>query len=306
MGKLNQTLVDDTKRPFQDILITHTVVLNDPFPDLDGVIIPPSPPPPDSVFDTKYVAADEETDETKGKSIEELEELLATKEAEARATILEIVGDLPSADMAPPENVLFVCKLNPVTTSEDLEVIFSRFGKVNCAEVIRDYVTGNSLQYAFVEFADKQHCEDAYFKMDNVLIDERRIHVDFSQSVSKYKWRGKGRGVEQYDSKGRVVPLETRTPSGTAITRKPVKIDNSKSSDPLYKLAQERKKMEEDKMRRKEEKERKRNRKSESSESADGDREKMIKLLKKQLKKKKKDKKKKSKKKRSRSSSSSD
>jgi len=30
-----------------------------------------------------------------------------------------------------------------------------------------------------------QDCEEAYFKMDNVLIDERRIKVDFSQSVSK-------------------------------------------------------------------------------------------------------------------------
>lgn len=35
-------------------------------------------------------------------------------------------------------------------------------------------------------------CENAYFKMDNVLIDDRRIHVDFSQSVSKIKWKGKG------------------------------------------------------------------------------------------------------------------
>ena len=28
--------------------------------------------------------------------------------------------------------------------------------------------------------------------MDNVLIDDRRIHVDFSQSVAKVKWKGKG------------------------------------------------------------------------------------------------------------------
>ena len=28
--------------------------------------------------------------------------------------------------------------------------------------------------------------------MDNVLIDERRIHVDFSQSVAKIRWKGKG------------------------------------------------------------------------------------------------------------------
>merc|ERR1712156_723376 len=33
----------------------------------------------------------------------------------------------------------------------------------------------------------------AYFKMDNVLIDDRRIHVDFSQSVSRFRWKGKGR-----------------------------------------------------------------------------------------------------------------
>jgi peptidyl-prolyl cis-trans isomerase-like 4 len=66
-----------------------------------------------------------------GKTMEEVEEMVKEKEAAARATILEIVGDLPDADMAPPENVLFVCKLNPVTTDEDLEIIFSRFGKIN-------------------------------------------------------------------------------------------------------------------------------------------------------------------------------
>ena len=40
------------------------------------------------------------------------------------------VGDIHDVDEAPPENVLFVCKLNPVTTAEDLEIIFSRFGKI--------------------------------------------------------------------------------------------------------------------------------------------------------------------------------
>ncbi len=39
----------------------------------------------------------------------------------------------------------------------------------NC-EVIRDQKTGDSLQYAFVEFYDQPACEQAYFKMDNVLI----------------------------------------------------------------------------------------------------------------------------------------
>uniref|UniRef100_A0A674H672 peptidylprolyl isomerase n=1 Tax=Taeniopygia guttata TaxID=59729 RepID=A0A674H672_TAEGU len=82
------------------------------------------------------------------------------------------------------KNVLFICKLNPVTTGEDLEIIFSRFGPIKSCEVIRDWKTGESLCYAFIEFEKEEDCEKAYFKMDNVLIDDRRIHVDFSHSVT--------------------------------------------------------------------------------------------------------------------------
>jgi peptidyl-prolyl cis-trans isomerase-like 4 len=59
--------------------------------------------------------------------------------------------------------------------------------------VIKDVKTGESLCYAFIEFSEKKSAEDAYFKMENVLIDDRRIHVDFSQSVSKLhlEWIGK-------------------------------------------------------------------------------------------------------------------
>jgi peptidyl-prolyl cis-trans isomerase-like 4 len=70
-------------------------------------------------------------------------------------------------------------------------LIFSRFGKILSCEVIRDKRTGDSLQYAFIEFEDQASCEQAYFKMQGVLIDDHRIHVDFSQSVSKLSdtWR---------------------------------------------------------------------------------------------------------------------
>lgn len=66
-------------------------------------------------------------------------------EAKNRAHVLEILDDLPQADIEPPKNVLFVCKLNPVTQSDDLDVIFSRFGKVLSCEVIRDWKTNDSL-----------------------------------------------------------------------------------------------------------------------------------------------------------------
>ena len=68
-------------------------------------------------------------------------------------------------------------------SDEDLDLIFSRFGKVLSCEVIRDKRTGDSLQYAFIEFEHQRDCEQAYSKMQGVLIDDHRIHVDFSQSV---------------------------------------------------------------------------------------------------------------------------
>jgi peptidyl-prolyl cis-trans isomerase-like 4 len=36
-----------------------------------------------------------------------------------------MLNDLPDADIVPPENVLFVCKLNSITQETDLETIFS-------------------------------------------------------------------------------------------------------------------------------------------------------------------------------------
>jgi peptidyl-prolyl cis-trans isomerase-like 4 len=115
-----------------------------------------------------------------------------------------MMGDLPFAEVKPPENILFVCKLNPVTADEDLELIFGRFGKILSCEVIRDRKTGDSLQYAFIEFEDKASCEAAYFKMQDVLIDDRRIHVDFSQSVSKLSdvWRDNTNNKRRQNASG--------------------------------------------------------------------------------------------------------
>ena len=50
----------------------------------------------------------------------EREKLRREREARAQALTLEIVGDLPYAEVKPPENVLFVCKLNPVTEGQHL------------------------------------------------------------------------------------------------------------------------------------------------------------------------------------------
>ncbi|KAL1921695.1 uncharacterized protein VTP21DRAFT_10337 [Calcarisporiella thermophila] len=185
LDKINATLCDDDGRPFRDLRIKHTVILDDPFPDPPGLVIPDaSPLPTKEMLETVRLAEDEELEE-EGIPEEELEKRRREREAKAQALTLEMVGDLPFAEVKPPENVLFVCKLNPVTREEDLELIFSRFGKIDSCEIIRDKKTGDSLCYGFIEFDRREDCEEAVLRMHNVLIDDRRIHVDFSQSVSK-------------------------------------------------------------------------------------------------------------------------
>ncbi|KAI9817272.1 MAG: Peptidyl-prolyl cis-trans isomerase cyp6 [Pycnora praestabilis] len=188
--RINEAFCDDQGRPLKDIRIRHAVILDDPYNDPPGLIEPDkSPVPSNAQLATVRIADDEELDENADQDA--VEKLRREREARAQALTLEMVGDLPFAEVKPPENVLFVCKLNPVTQDDDLDLIFSRFGKILSCEVIRDKRTGDSLQYAFIEFEDQKDCEQAYFKMQGVLIDDHRIHVDFSQSVSKLSdtWR---------------------------------------------------------------------------------------------------------------------
>ena len=201
LQRINEAYCDENGRPWQNIRIKHTIVLDDPFEDPKGMPeVPDESPkvdrsvPDDRLEDDFDAEAAQEMDEI------ELEKKTREQEARSRAVVLEMIGDLPDVDAKPPDESLFVCKLNPVTTDEDLEIIFSRFGKVTSCDVIRDRRTGDSLCYAFINFETKEMCEAAYFKMDNALIDDRRIHVDFSQSMhglwKNFRKFGKKGGTE--------------------------------------------------------------------------------------------------------------
>lgn len=114
---------------FRSLRIKHTIILDDPFDDPKGLVVPDrSPSPSADILKSNRIAEDEEL--FLNIPEEELEKMNREKEAAAQALTLELVGDLPFAEIKPPENILFVCKLNPVTRDEDLDLIFSRFGKI--------------------------------------------------------------------------------------------------------------------------------------------------------------------------------
>ena len=145
--------------------------------------------------------------------------------ADSAAKTLEILGDLPTVDTKPPETVLFVCKLNSITDSDALELIFSRFGDIKSCHVVCDWKTGDSLQYAFIEYENEESCNEAYLKMNNVKIDDRRIQVDFSQSVSK-EWNAfKRRGGGSNRSNGKNVS------KGGGMKRRWVEKDSNDNND---------------------------------------------------------------------------
>ncbi|KMT08259.1 hypothetical protein BVRB_6g141870 [Beta vulgaris subsp. vulgaris] len=197
LTRINEAYVDESGRPFKNIRIKHTYVLYDPYedsPKLAQIIVPKVEVENDVRLEDDWVPIDERL------APEELEEVIRTKEAHSSAAVLESIGDIPNADVKPLENVLFVCKLNSVTEDEDLHIIFSRFGAVKSVDIIRDYRTGDSLGYGFIEFENKDACERAYFAMDGTLIDDRRIQVDFSQSVSTQWHQFKRKGTRADDS----------------------------------------------------------------------------------------------------------
>ena len=196
LNKINNCYTDENNRPYQNIRIKHTLIIDDPFDDLPGMKIPNensnnnnninnnniinNPKYLEDTFNIKKLFNDEEITENL------LKEKLKEQESKNQALILELLDDLPDSEIKPPENILFVCKLNPITTDEDLENIFERFGHIKSCQIIRDKKTGESLQYAFIEFEKVEDCEKAYLKMNGVLVDDKRIKVDFSQSVSKF------------------------------------------------------------------------------------------------------------------------
>ena len=61
-----------------------------------------------------------------------------------------------SAQVEVPKNELFIAKLNKATEDADLELIFSRFGRIESCDIVRDWKTGDSLNFAFIAFEEEK------------------------------------------------------------------------------------------------------------------------------------------------------
>lgn len=178
LDKINQTPVEGiaTKRLLKDVRITYIYILHDPFEDPADLKIVPS----SSLVPSDYQLATMRLPQLKLEA-----EASPETESQFNSIALELVGDLPHYQIKPSPRTLFVARLNPITDSESLTIIFSRFGKVeNCSVVLDPKQNNKSLCYGFIEFESQDQAELAYEKLSRgCVIDGREVYVDFSQSV---------------------------------------------------------------------------------------------------------------------------
>lgn len=217
LDKVNSCHVNKANLPLMHISILHAHVLDDPFDDPENFVEPASPNPEDYLenVETGEDYANMEQALQESKDLKQQEQRIRKQQTKTKEVVLEMLNDIHDADAKPPDNVLFVCNLNPLTLDVDLESIFSQFGKIISCEIVKDWKTLESLQYAFIEFETKESAQEAYFKMHHCLVDDRRIHVDFSQSIQYRKTRnnrGRARKTEFYQEiRGQVAPDQEQT-----------------------------------------------------------------------------------------------
>lgn len=156
--------INDSKS--STIRILHTHILHDPFPD--------------PINFSNLIPKDLFPSETQLKSITDPELKIDTT---IEALTLELIGDILHYSVKPAPNILFITKLNAITNSEALEVIFSRFGSVKKCTVVKDD-SGKSKRYGFIEFDTTKDAEIAYDKLSQgCIIDGNEVIIDFSQST---------------------------------------------------------------------------------------------------------------------------
>lgn len=79
------------------------------------------------------------------RELEEIERETREQEAKNKAVVLEMIGDLPEADAKPPPNMLFICKLNQVTTEEVVLLRILRGLILDCLSCLLDQCGGHNL-----------------------------------------------------------------------------------------------------------------------------------------------------------------
>ncbi|CAL9194217.1 small RNA-binding protein 11, chloroplastic-like isoform X1 [Musa acuminata AAA Group] len=82
-------------------------------------------------------------------------------------------------------STVYVSRLSYYTSDEDFENMFSRFGRVEEARLIRDARTNRPKGFGFVTYASDAEAEKAIKSMDGRIYGGRLIFVEYAKSGSQ-------------------------------------------------------------------------------------------------------------------------
>lgn len=79
---------------------------------------------------------------------------------------------------------LIVNYLPPTLNQDDVKQLFARIGPVSNCKLIRNYTTGQSLGYAFIEYPTEQLAANAITQIDGFQIQEKKLKVSYARQSS--------------------------------------------------------------------------------------------------------------------------
>lgn len=203
LDKLNKVICDPSNnKPLQNIRILKAIVLDDPFPDDEILDLIPNNSPlivKDIEYDLLEILNKENDSVNKSNGLKSMIKNNELRSKEMALNLLENNINKPNnkqnsfdtnlnktnetnieQSKLNDANTIFVGNLNPLTQEEGLIDIFSKLGTIINCEIIKDKFNKISKGFAFIKFKNKSNCEEAVFKMNNAIIDDRKIKVDFS------------------------------------------------------------------------------------------------------------------------------
>jgi RNA recognition motif-containing protein len=79
---------------------------------------------------------------------------------------------------------LYIGNLSPITTAEDLRLLFATAGRVVSVELIKEKRTGKSKGFAFVDMVSQGDAGKAVSEFNGYTLDQRRIKVMVAKKAS--------------------------------------------------------------------------------------------------------------------------
>lgn len=88
---------------------------------------------------------------------------------------------------------IYIGNLSYTTTEERLSELFSEFGEVVSATIIKDRDTSQSKGFGFVELSDEADSEGAISRLSGKEVDGRRVRVNYAEEKRGSAGRNFGR-----------------------------------------------------------------------------------------------------------------